>query len=45
VPEVTDLRVLVVTHYFATNGYGIESIAAKINGLLRARGYRVRWLA
>ncbi len=39
------MRVLVVTHYFATNGYGIESIAARLNGLLRARGYRVRWLA
>ena len=36
---------LVVTHYFATNGYGIESIAANVNELLRARGFRVRWLA
>lgn len=36
---------LVVSHYFATNGYGIEMIAAKLNELLRVRGFRVRWLA
>jgi alpha-maltose-1-phosphate synthase len=39
------MRVLAVTHYFATNGYGIEMIAARINERLRARGYQVRWLA
>jgi phosphatidylinositol alpha-1,6-mannosyltransferase len=44
-PEVSVVRVLVVTHYFATNGYGIEGIAAKLNELLRARGCSVRWLA
>jgi glycosyltransferase involved in cell wall biosynthesis len=46
--EVVDpsgVRVLTVTHYFATNGYGIEGIAAKLNDLLRARGFPVRWLA
>lgn len=36
---------LVVTHYFATNGSGIEIIAAKVNALLRVRGFRVRWIA
>ena len=43
--KATEIRVLAVSHYFATNGYGIESIAARINQLLRARGYSVRWLA
>ena len=38
-------RILCVTHYFATNGYGIESVAAKLNEVLRARGCRVRWIA
>jgi glycosyltransferase involved in cell wall biosynthesis len=37
--------VLTVTHYFATNGYGIETIALRLNEQLRARGYHVRWLA
>jgi len=45
VPEVVGRRVLVATHYFATNGYGIESVTAKINELLRARGFAVRWIS
>ena len=41
----TTIKILTVTHYFATNGYGIESVAAKLNELLRARGCSVRWIA
>ena len=43
--KATGIRVLVATHYFATNGYGIEILAARINELLRARGFRIRWIA
>jgi glycosyltransferase involved in cell wall biosynthesis len=44
-PQVGEIRVLAVSHYFATNGFGVERIAAKVIELLRARGLRVRWLA
>lgn len=44
-PEVAEIRVLAVSHYFATNGFGLELIAERINELLRARGLRVRRLA
>lgn len=43
-PNAVEIRVLVVTHYFATNGYGIEILASRYNQLLRARGFHVRWL-
>ncbi len=39
------MRVLCVTHYFSTNGGGIEIVADRLRGHLRARGWRVRWLA
>jgi glycosyltransferase involved in cell wall biosynthesis len=39
------MNILTVTHYFATNGAGVESIAGRLNELLRARGHDVRWIA
>jgi glycosyltransferase involved in cell wall biosynthesis len=44
-PEIGETRVLSVSHYFATNGFGVELIASRINELLRSRGFHVRWLA
>jgi glycosyltransferase involved in cell wall biosynthesis len=44
-PKQTAIRVLAVSHYFVSNGYGIERIAERLNEQLRAQGYRVRWLA
>lgn len=39
------MNVLTVSHYFESNGAGVEIIASKIRRQLQAHGMTVRWLA
>lgn len=39
------MKILTVSHYFESNGAGVEIIAAKIREELRKRGITVRWIA
>jgi len=39
------VRILTVSHYFNSNGSGVEIIAAKIRGMLQEQGISVRWIA
>jgi len=39
------LKILTVSHYFESNGAGVEIIASKIRQRLRIHGMSVRWIA
>ena len=39
------MKILTVSHYFESNGAGVEIIAAKIRRQLRGHGLTVRWIA
>lgn len=39
------MKILTVTHYFASNNYGVEIIADRIRRGLILKGHEVRWLA
>lgn len=39
------MRILTVTHYFESNGAGVEIIAAKIRQQLRQHGHQLPWIA
>lgn len=41
----SEMNVLTVSHYFDSNGAGVEIIAAKIREQLQGRGVNVRWIA
>ncbi len=39
------MRILTVSHYFESNGAGLEIVAAKIRDKLRRQGISIRWIA
>ena len=45
VPPDGPLRVLVVTHYYAEHGGGVEQVAAELAERLSQRGFEVTWVA